>query len=179
MSGDVANVSLWATADVYVSFALDTAEPADIDADFPVGWDFVGLLDGDDGFTEGREEDENDHFAWGGIYEGTSLAHFKLFRTFACHEDNDETFRLVWPGSTRGGDIVKPVPENVLIAWETNVGDKKERWISANYAQVRPDGDRTWNETDITKLPLRATLFPDTSGDAPVYYHHQTTETGS
>jgi hypothetical protein len=81
---------LWAFADVYVSFS-DAADPANINADFGGGWDLVGLLDGDDGFTHTRDQDINDHFAWGGILIRTSRAHFKQSVKFSALEPTNPT----------------------------------------------------------------------------------------
>ena len=72
MAGDPSNARLWADADVYVSFDTEAANPADVDTPFGGDWDLVGLLDGDDGFTESRDEDVEDLFAWGGILVRTA-----------------------------------------------------------------------------------------------------------
>lgn len=176
MAGDPTQTALWADADVYISFNTATAEPADVDTVWPAGWDFVGLLDGDDGFTEAREEDVNDHFAWGGILMKTSRAHYKETRSFSAFEDNDITFRLKRPGSTRNGNLVVPRPERVLIGFETREGDKVHRLISAFEAEVVVDGDQTENETDPAKTTFIATIYPDTSTSPATIWHEQTTE---
>jgi hypothetical protein len=177
MSGDPTNARLWTDADVYIALSLTEADPADVNTAFGGGWDLVGLLDGDDGFTEARDEDVNDHFAWGGILVRTSRAHFKLTKTFSALEDNDTTFALRWPGSTRGGDIIVPRPAQVKIAFETRDGDVIHRLISANYAEVTLNADVTENEPDLAKLEFLATIFP--TGDDPAVLFVEQTTTGS
>ncbi len=176
MSGDAANARLWADADVYVAFDLETDPPADADTAFGAGWDLVGLLDGDQGFVEARAEDVTDHFAWGGILMKTGRRNFKLTKTFTAFEHNDTTFRLRWPGSTQGGNIVVPRPERILVAFETREGDVVHRLISAYQAEVTLDGDVTENESDPASLAFVATIYPDAAG---VLFTEQNSETGS
>ncbi|KUJ69560.1 hypothetical protein ACZ90_10520 [Streptomyces albus subsp. albus] len=66
MAGDPSNASLWTDADVYVG-PVTAANPANANAPFGSDWGLVGLLDGDDGMPESRDEDTDDKFAWGGI----------------------------------------------------------------------------------------------------------------
>ena len=163
MAGDAANASLWTDADVYVA-PTGTAIPADATTAFGVGWELVGLLDGDQGFTQSRSEDTADYYAWGGILVRTSRRNFKLTVSFTALEDNAVTRDLIWPGST-ASTLVVPRPEQVLIAFETREGDTVKRLISANYAEISIDGDITDSETALTAYPLVATIFPDTSTD--------------
>jgi len=74
VAGDPTNASLWTDADVYVG-PLSATNPATIDDPFGVDWGLVGLLDGDEGFSESRDEDKDDKYAWGGILVRTSRAH--------------------------------------------------------------------------------------------------------
>lgn len=176
MSGDADNARLWADADVYVAFDLNTAAPADVDTAFGAGWDLVGLLDGDQGFVESRSEDVTDHFAWGGILMKTGRRNFKLTKSFTAFEHNDTTFALRWPGSTAGGDIIVPRPDRILVAFETREGDTIHRLISAYQAEVTLDGDVTENESDPASLSFLATIFPDADG---VLFTEQDSELGS
>lgn len=176
MSGDPLQTRLWADADVYVAFSLATAEPANVSAVFPAGWSQVGLLDGDDGFVEGHDQDKSAHFAWGGVQIKTGRAHDSFTVKFSALEDNDATFRLWRPGSTRNGDIVVPRPERVQIGFETREGVVVHRLLTANYAEVEVDGDVTQNETDPAKLQFIATIYPDASESPAVLFHEQTTE---
>lgn len=178
MSGEIANASFWADADVYIG-DIDTAtDPADVDTDFGAGWELVGLLDGDAGFTFAREEEKNDHYAWGGIIVRTSRKNFKQTVTFSALEDNDVTRDLIWPGSS-AGTLVVPRPTPVKIAFEMREGDKVRRLISANYAEVDVNGDINENESDLTKYELIATIFPDATETPAVLFNEQKTETGS
>ncbi|MEV7867484.1 Ig-like domain-containing protein [Streptomyces sp. NPDC088124] len=171
MAGDPTKANLWTDADVYVSFNLAAALPTDVNTPFGPDWQLVGLLDGDEGFPEGREEDTDDKFAWGGILVKTSRNHFKLTKSFTALEDNATVRRLVWPGST-DTEIRVPKPENVLIGFETREGQKKRRLISAQYAECNLDGDRGENETDLESATIAATIFPTSDG---VLFHRQAT----
>ena len=164
MAGDPTKANLWTEADVYVSFDLSAPMPTDINAPFGPQWQLVGLLDGDEGFPEGREEDTDDKFAWGGILVKTSRNHFKLTKSFTALEDNATVRRLVWPGST-ATKIKVPKPERCKIAFETREGDKKRRLISSQYAECALDGDRGENETDLEAATIAATIFPTSDGD--------------
>lgn len=161
MAGDPTNASLWTDADVYVG-PLSATNPATVDDPFSVDWGLVGLLDGDEGYTESRDEDKDDKYAWGGILVRTSRAHFKLTKSFTALEDNETTRSLIWPGSTET-EIIVPRPAQIKMAFETREGDKVKRLITAQYAEVDLDGDVQENETDLTAYSLVATIFP-TSG---------------
>lgn len=175
MSGDAANAHLWVDADVYVSFDLNAATPADESTAFAAEWELVGLLDGDAGFAESREEDITDHFAWGGILFKTGRRNFKLQKKFTAFEDNAVTHRLRWPGSS-AGELVVPRPERVMVAFEVREGAVTHRLISAYQAEIVPDGDVTENEADPASLAFVATIYPDTDG---VLWIEQPDETGS
>lgn len=163
MSGDPTKANLWTDADVYVAFDLSTPNPTDAETPFGAGWDMVGLLDGDEGFPEGRDEDTDDKFAWGGILVRTSRQHFKLTKSFTALEDNATTKRLVWPGST-ATKIKVPRPEHVKVAFETREGEKTRRLITTLYAECSLDGDHGENETDLESATIACVIFPDSSG---------------
>jgi hypothetical protein len=163
MSGNPDNANIWADADVYVSTNLAATLPASASVAFGGDWDLVGLLDGDAGFEESRTEDVKDHYAWGGLLVATSRSKFKLTKKFTVLEDNAVTRDLIWPGST-SSTIVVPRPARVMIAFEMRDGGQVKRVISANYAEVQPDGAISLNETDLSKVTLVATIFPDAAG---------------
>ncbi|MEU7066887.1 Ig-like domain-containing protein [Streptomyces sp. NPDC046161] len=163
VAGDPLKANLWTDADVYISNNLSATLPANAATPFGVDWDLVGLLDGDDGFPESRDEDTDDKFAWGGILVRTSRNHFKLTKSFTALEDNDTTQSLLWPGST-SSQIIVPRPAKVLIAFETREGSKVRRLISANYAEVSLDGDHGENETDLESMTFVATIYPTGGG---------------
>ena len=158
MAGDPQNSALWTDADVYVG-PLDAENPLTVDDPFDPDWGLVGLLDGDEGFTEERDEDTEDKYAWGGILVRTSRAHFKLTKSFVVLEDNPTTRSLIWPGSS-DTQIIVPKPARVKLAFETREGDAVKRLITAQYAEVDVDGDIQENETDLTAVTLVATIFP-------------------
>lgn len=163
MSGDPTKANLWTDADVFVSFDLSATLPADADTPFGVGWDQIGLLDGDDGFPETRDEDTDDKFAWGGVLVKTSRQHFKLTKAFTCLETNATTRQLIWPGST-ATRIKVPRPARVLLGFEVREGDKVRRLITSNYAECSLDGDHGENETDLESATIIATIFPTGDG---------------
>lgn len=171
MAGDPLKANLWTDADVYVATDLNAALPASAAAPFGAAWNLVGLLDGDEGFPESRDEDTDDKYAWGGILVRTSRAHFKLTKSFTALEDNETTYSLLWPGSTPT-QIVVPRPAKVKIAFETREGDKVRRLITARYAEVTLDGDHGENETDLEAMTFTATIFPTSGG---VLFDRQTT----
>lgn len=162
MAGDAANANQWSEADVYLA-PLGTAIPTDAKTAFAVGWELVGLLSGEDGFTESRSEDKSDSYAWGGILVKTTRKNFKLTKKFSALEDNEVTRKVIWPGSTPG-KIMVPRPTPILAAFETRDGDKVRRLITTKYAMIDLDGDIVENETDLTKYELLATIFPDGTG---------------
>ena len=174
MSGDPMNARLWSDADVYVSFDLGAPTPANVNASFNSDWELVGLLNGDDGFSESRNMDESDHFAWGGILVRTGRNNFKFTKSFTAIEWNGVVRRLTWPGS-EFGEIKVPKPERVLVAFEVTdveTGDK-HRLISAFQAEIMPDGDVEVNEKDLAQHKFVATIFPDSDG---VLFIEQTTD---
>lgn len=177
MSGDIANASNWPDADVYVA-PLGTSLPATVDDDFPAGWELVGLLDGETGFPEAREEEQNDFYAWGGTLVRRVRRNFKLTKSFTALEDNDTTWSLIWPGSDPD-EVVVPRPENLLVAFEVREGEKVKRLITANYAQVDVVGEITDNESNITRYELAATIFPDSTTSPPKLFEVQKTTSGS
>lgn len=165
MGGTPENARLWANADVFIADSLATANPANVGASFGAGWNQVGLLDGDDGMPESRDEDTDDKFAWGGILVRTSRSHFKLTKSFSALEDNAIVREILWPGST--DSVIKvPVPIPRKIGFEVRdpgTGAVK-RLISRNHAIITLDGDLDENETDLSKMTFAATIYPDGDG---------------
>ncbi|MEU9498251.1 Ig-like domain-containing protein [Streptomyces sp. NPDC048196] len=172
MAGDPSNASLWTDADVYIG-PLSAVNPTNANAPFGSDWGLVGLLDGDDGMPESRDEDTDDKYAWGGILVRTSRAHFKLTKSFSVLEDNPTTRSLIWPGSSET-EIVVPVPVPVKVGFEVRDSGtgKVHRLITRRYAVIEVDGDVDQNETDLTKVTLAATIYPDSD---KVLFDRQTT----
>lgn len=177
MSGDPSNASNWPDADVYIA-PTGTANPADADTPFGAGWELVGLLDGDAGFTQSRSEEKNDLYAWGGIIVRTTRRNFKQTIAFTALEDNAVTRDLIWPGSD-AGSLVVPRPSRIKIAFEMIEGDTVRRLISAYEAEVDVDGDIVDNEADLTRYQLIATIFPDTTTTPATLFIEQPDLSGS
>lgn len=172
MAGDPANAAVWANADVYIG-ALTAVIPTG-GADFAVDWDAVGLLNGDDGFTEKMAMDTNDFFAWGGILVATTRKNFKLTRDFTAYEDNATVMDLVYPGNTivfddttggYSGDLVVPdLAAKFKIGFQTKSGDTIKRVVSKNYAQIDERGDSKEGESDLASRQLTVAIYPDENG---------------
>ena len=173
MSGDTANTALWQNADVYIDFAMAATAPADVTTAWAVGWDAAGLLDGEEGFTEGRDGDSAEFYAWGGILVKKTKSKHKRTIKFVAMEDNATTFALVNPGSTRTEDgvtflttsVVK-VPTNVdfSIGFETRDGDKVRRRI-VKRATVEEIGEIKESESEPTVYEITVVLYPEANGD--------------
>jgi len=187
MAGDPSNAQVWERADVYIG-ALDAAIP-EAGAPFGADWDAVGLLNGDDGFTETVSVDAEDHFAWGGILVATSRSNFKLTRTFTAYEDNATVFDLLWPGheivfdGTAGyeGDVNVPnLQARFKIGFQLRTGQGSDavikRVISRNYAQVGERGDSQESETTLASREVTVDIYPeaaDEEGVSKLFYTYK------
>lgn len=163
MAGNPLNARLWTHADVYVSFDLDAPNPADVNTAFSVDWDPVGLLDGDAGFVENREQEETDHYVWGNILVRTTRRNYKETHSFTAFEDTAITQRLYRPGSS-AGEYSVPEVESCKVAFETREGTSIKRLISKQRCEVTLNGQRTVNESGLATYPLIATVYPDGDG---------------
>lgn len=168
MTGDSKQTSLWDGADVFIA-PQGTAAPADLTSEWPAAWDAVGLLDGDEGFTETRDEDTSEHYAWGGILFRRTKSKHKRTIAFVALEDNDTVFRLVNPGSTRTSDggvrtstVKVPKTERFAIGFETRDGDRIKRRTAV--AELQEVGDVKEGESDPTVYEVTVVLFPETDG---------------
>lgn len=158
MSGDPSNAALWADADVYIA-DLGTTLPADADASFPVGWDLVGLLDGDAGFEHsGDFQAKDDFYAWGGLLVRTSRRNWKQQVKFTALENNDTVITLFSP-------YVVPTRDQFLLALETREGLVTHRVITSNYAEVDARENLKLSEADLQKYGFTMTIYPDSSGN--------------
>lgn len=179
MAGDPSNAAVWANADVYIG-SLTAVDPVD-GAAFGADWDAVGLLNGDDGFTEAIATDNSDFFAWGGILIATTRKNFKLTRTFTAFEDNETMFDLWYPGHdvTFDGDggysgtvNVPDLQAKFKIAFETRTGSTLKRVISSNYAQLDERGDNKEGESDVASRAATVAIYPgaaDENGKQPIF----------
>lgn len=171
MAGDPKNAAVWANADVYIG---------GLDANIPTGgepfddtWDLVGLLSGDDGFTEKMANDSTDFYAWGGILIATTRKNFKLTRAFTAYEDNPTVFDLWYPGHEvvfdgeggYEGDLLVPdLQAKFMIGFETRTGNTIKRAVSKFYAQVDDRGDNKEGESDLASRPVTVAIYPDGDG---------------
>ena len=171
MAKNTQNAHIFDMAEVWIAESIDTADP-EPNEDFGQGWSEVGLMDGDDGFSTGREEDSNKHFGWGDILIRQSRRRFALTRNFSVLEDNATTRRLIWPGST-ATQIKRPRPEPIKMAFVKFDGDQQIREITARYAEVEVNGDIAENETDLAKVQLSAEIYPQVTDDGNVYFNVQ------
>lgn len=170
MAGDAENTSLWEGADIYTA-PQGTAGPTDVTAAWGVDWDLVGLLDGEEGITEARSEDTGEKYAWGGIlFKKTRSKHKRTFK-FIALEDNETTFALINPGSTRTADgagvrnatIKVPKYKPFAIGMELREDDKVKR-RSALKAEVEEVAEIKESETEPTVYEITVVVFPEADG---------------
>lgn len=169
MAGDVANPRIWSGADVYVAPVGSTA-PTDVVAAWAAAWKAVGLLDGEAGMTESREEDVTDHHAWGGVLVRTTRSNHKRSFTFTCLEDNATVYGLVQPGSTAvtaTGTTTRTVkvPTTDPRAFGVEVKDgtiTKRRVIPRG--EIVAVGDTAFNDSEMAVFELSVNIYPDATG---------------
>jgi hypothetical protein len=172
MAGTPENASVWAQADVYTA-PVGTAGPADTWSPWAAPWAAVGLLNGDEGFTEAREDETAEHYAWGGILVKRTKSKHKRTIKFVALEDNDVVFALVNPGSERDDttdpdlvvDTIRvPVSAEVALGFETRDGEKIKRRV-VDRAEISDVDEIKDSESEMTAYGLTATLYPASNGD--------------
>lgn len=169
MSGTASNATLWQNADVYIA-AANTAGPTTVYAPWPVAWTAVGLLDGDAGFAEGRSDDSNEIYAWGGLLVKKTKTHHKRTIKFTCLERNATTFGLLNPSSTRAtasgltsSTVKVPTLTEFAVAFESRDGSTtKRRFIKR--AVVEEVGEVTESEAGLTVYEITVAILPETDG---------------
>ncbi|WP_454051468.1 phage tail tube protein [Cellulomonas sp. Marseille-Q8402] len=169
MAGDATNTSLWDGADVYIAEA-GTAAPTDTTTAWAAAWSPIGLLNGEEGFTEAREEETAEHYAWGGVlYRRTKSKHKRTIR-FVALEDNETTFALRNPGSSRttadglvSSTVKLPVGHRFAIGFETrDAGKVKRRAIRA--AEIQEIAEIKESEIEPTLFDVTVLIFPEADG---------------
>lgn len=168
MAGDAKNTALWQGADVYIA-PEDTAGPTDLTTAWAADWKAAGLLDGEEGFTESRDGDSSEHYAWGGIlFKRTSSKHKRTIK-FVALEDNDVIFKLVNPGSTRTttagvrtGVIKVPERYRFSIGFELREGDRVKRRYGV--AEVEEIGEIKESESEPSVYEITVVIFPEADG---------------
>jgi len=169
MAGTSANTSLWTGADVYLAAANATG-PTDTTTAWAVAWTAVGLLDGETGFVEGRSDDSNDFYAWGGTLVKTYKTHHKRTVKFTMLETNAAVFGLLNPGSTTTTasglttNVLKtPTWGRIGIGFEVTDGTVVKRRF-AKQAMITDISDVVDKETALTAYEVTVTLYPDAAG---------------
>lgn len=178
MAGNTNNTAIWSGADVYIG-KPGAEGPDDVTTPWGADWDVAGLLDGEAGFVEAREEETGEHYAWGGILHKTTRSQHKRTITFTALEDNDVVFQLVNPGSERVAEdgvirstVKIPTDRQFAIGLETRTADGrvKRRW--ARVAAVQEIGEITESETEPTVYEITAVIFPE--NDQTLWHEVQT-----
>jgi hypothetical protein len=176
VSGNPDNAAVWGGADVLIA-PVGTALPV-AGAAFGAGWEFVGLLDGGQGFTEAIEQDSTDHSAWGYGVIATTYGSTKVTKTFTALEENEVVMGLVYDTSgmtfddeagTFVGDLaVRDNTTRVLVAFVTTSGTTERRMITKNYATIVPTDAGTESEDSLSSKGFTVTIVPD---DAKKLYY--------
>ena len=180
MAGNTANAGSWAMGDVLIA-PLTATNPAKGGA-FSTDWKFVGLLDGGQGFEEGRDSDSKKHFAWGGVLVEVSDSKYEQTATFTALENNPVIRQLIYPGSTftegvkgnqyEGVEVV-PTKEKFKIAFQTQRSDGTiERKITKNYATLSGWPSKSKTEDDLESVKVEVAIFPqynDATGKYELY----------
>lgn len=171
MAGNTANAAVWGEADVLIA-PIGTTLPT-TNAAFGAGWEYVGLLDGGQGFEEGIEVTSTQHSAWGYGTIFTTYRDQVLTKTFTALEENEIVMGLVYDvasmtfddeaGTYVGTLKVRDHTEQVLIAFVTRSGSDEKRLISKGYATVAPTAAGTDSEESIGSKGFTATIYPNSS----------------
>lgn len=170
MAGDTSNTHAFEDAPDLLVADVGTTAPTTLTDAFGVGWDAVGLL-GDEGLTEGREQDSSDHFAWGGILLRTIKSkHKRTFRVILM-EDNAITFGLLNPGSTTatstGVDTrtVKAPTTNIkAFGFDLKDGGATVKRIIIPTGEVTEVGDTVYSDGEVTGYEATITVYPAADG---------------
>lgn len=171
MAGNTKETAVWSGADVYKG-AEGTAGPTDTATVWAVGWNLVGLLDGEAGFVHGREDETKEHYAWGGLLFKRTKSKHKRTVKFTALEDNDVVFGLVNPGSTRTtatgtrtNTIKVPTTERFALGMEVREGDRIRRRYTPGHAEVQSVAEIKESENEPTVYEITALIFPTSDGD--------------
>jgi len=178
--GDPTNANVWAEADVLIG-SVNAPIPTGL-APFDIGsganqWRYVGALDGGQGFSESLEVQSTDHSLWGFGVVMTTYAGQKTTMSFTTAENIEEALSLAYDTSSmtfdsdghRGYLKVRDLSERLRIAFVTYAAGFEERYISANYATVAPNGAASRTESAMGLRPYIATIAPDASKQ--LWYH--------
>ena len=172
MAGDPTNAREWAEADAYTA-VLGTTAPTDVATAWTTvdpAWAALGLLDGEQGFTEMSSQSVTDTFAWGGILVRSVRSQQKRSVKMVALEGNDTVFSLVNPGSPTpslaGGLTTRQVytrqPDKRLFGLELREGTTTlRRYFTGEVMEV---GDIVDAEGKVTAYELTVDIYPDGTG---------------
>jgi hypothetical protein len=162
MIGDPNNVAVWGDADMYVTYDLDAAIPADENTAFdPDVWDAFGILNGEKGISEASDKDETKIPGWGWGIVRTGYKNFATSWKFTTLEDNDVSWALRNPNSTAPDISADRTPVPVKLAYEIRDGDRVKRKITKGYALVTQDGEVNITESGAAETSFIAWIYPD------------------
>lgn len=174
MAGTATNAALWTGADVYIA-PLATTEPINCIAAWSASWKAVGLLDGEEGFTIGRDEDSDEFYAWGGLLVRKTRSKHKRTLKFVAMEDpnlNFDLFTLVNPGSSTPTTAlgvttaVVKVPlggYDFALGMEVRDGFKVKRRL-VKRATIEEVGEVKESETDLAVYEITVAVYPESDG---------------
>lgn len=179
MAGSPSNAAVWGGADVLIA-PIGTAIPTG-NAAFDPAWEFVGLLDGGQGFEESIETSSTDHEAWGYGVIATTYKGTKVTKTFTALEENETVMGLVYDVSgmtfddvagTYAGDLaIRDNTERVLVAFVTRSGDTERRQITKNYATIAASSAGSESEESLQSKGFTVTIVPD--ANRVLYYTYK------
>lgn len=137
------------------------------------GWDYIGLLDGGQGFEEGVEVTSTDHEAWGYGVVATTYKGQKTTKTFTALEENEAVMGRVYDidgmtfddvAGTYVGDLAtKDFTERVRVAFITTSGTNEKRMISKNYCTIAATAAGAESEEALQSKSFTATIYPDSN----------------
>ena len=166
--GDITKAHVWETGKVFIA-PLGSTIPTDVTAAWDAAWDDCGLLDGENGTVESRESEKKDFPAWGaGIVLSKQSKHKRTMKFWAV-EDNDTTFALVNPGSTRTtatgittSSMKVPTYEEFMVGTETNDGSITERTVYKR-CSLEEVGDLVKSESGMSVREITVAIYADAS----------------
>ncbi|HJR88827.1 MAG TPA: hypothetical protein VJ782_01540 [Aeromicrobium sp.] len=171
MAGNPTNAAVWGGADVLIA---PVGSPIPVgNAAFSAAWDYVGLLDGGQGFEESIETESTDHEAWGYGVIATTYKGTKVTKTFTSVEENSVVMGLVYDvdgmtfddvlGTYVGDLAVRDNTERVMVAFVTTSGDNERRMITKNYATIAATSAGSESEEALAAKSFTVTIVPDSS----------------
>lgn len=166
--GDPANPRIWVNAKVLVA-PVGTTAPTDIATAWSATWKDLGLLS-EDGMTETRDMDSNEHYSWGGGLVRTVRSKHKRAFKVAALEDNPIVWGLVNPGSTASSAsgittrVYKvPTPDPRAFGFELIDGANTSRLIVAR-GEIVEIGDVARSDADLSMYELTIDVYAASDG---------------